>query len=562
MARRAGERSGEPTTGVASRQPLPADRPGRERPAISGLRRGRPGSLVDGSPAAARRAPGAGHRTSEPSPVRLRPRRPRPRAAPAAAQCPGLDDAGHGAPGHRRSFRCARELPARAPLPATARVGLPGQRLQPRRLGRRRLRAAAPGSGEGTDGARRGPPMGAHHPGRDRRPPGPRRGRRAPLPSRPRPGRPRRVSARRLRRLPCSTRTARGRPGSSWPKKTRSDALLLRLALAEARLGSPRLADHLSILEDRFTETRRRGEGMHLGAESRFRLQLLDQPVAALDLARQNWAHQPRADRRPASARGRPSARATPKAARPVLTWLEETGLEDAQLTALARQLEEMKTMRHGNPVALLLALLFALPATSFAHKPSDSYLSLRSQGGTLEGQWDIALRDLEHALGLDADRDGTITWGELRSRHKRHRRLRPCPPQRQRRGRGLRSSRPTEHLVDRHSDGAYSVLRFDPRLPALGRLAPGLPPIFRSRPLAPWPAAFRRRGRGANGGALPRRGPARPRARGHGSMAGIPHLLARGRVAHLDRLRPHPLSCSPLLLGAVLWREAGSGAR
>ena len=32
------------------------------------------------------------------------------------------------------------------------------------------------------------------------------------------------------------------------------------------------------------------------------------------------------------------------------------------------------------------------------------------------EGQWDIALRDLEYAIGLDADGDGAITWGELRA--------------------------------------------------------------------------------------------------------------------------------------------------
>jgi hypothetical protein len=53
------------------------------------------------------------------------------------------------------------------------------------------------------------------------------------------------------------------------------------------------------------------------------------------------------------------------------------------------------------------------------AHKPSDSYLtiSLPEQGATLQGQWDIALRDLEHAIGLDTDGDGLITWGEVLDR-------------------------------------------------------------------------------------------------------------------------------------------------
>ncbi len=116
--------------------------------------------------------------------------------------------------------------------------------------------------------------------------------------------------------------------------------------------------------------------------------------------------------------------------------------------------------------VICLHALLWlGLAVACQAHKPSDSYLTLRLEDGQqgeqhLEGRWDIALRDLEHALGLDADLDGAITWAELRARHGAiadyalarlnvssggH----PC------------TTRATEQLVDRHSDGAYSVLRF-----------------------------------------------------------------------------------------------------
>ena len=68
------------------------------------------------------------------------------------------------------------------------------------------------------------------------------------------------------------------------------------------------------------------------------------------------------------------------------------------------------------------LALIFVLSlwiAPASAHKPSDSYLALSLAGDRLSGQWDIALRDLDYALGLDADGDGTITWGEVRS-HER----------------------------------------------------------------------------------------------------------------------------------------------
>lgn len=107
----------------------------------------------------------------------------------------------------------------------------------------------------------------------------------------------------------------------------------------------------------------------------------------------------------------------------------------------------------------LQLALpLIALPA--LAHKPSDSYLTLSVENSTINGQWDIALRDLDFAIGLDANGDGEITWGEVRTRHAEIAayampRLamsvdgKACPVTF------------TEHLIDDHTDGAYAVLRF-----------------------------------------------------------------------------------------------------
>lgn len=112
--------------------------------------------------------------------------------------------------------------------------------------------------------------------------------------------------------------------------------------------------------------------------------------------------------------------------------------------------------------VFLALALNIA---TAHAHKPSDSYLSLKPAGQNVEGQWDIALRDLDFAIGLDADGNGEITWGELRAQHGAvaayaMTRLRlksggaDCPTQ------------VSAHLVDNHSDGAYAVLRFSATCP------------------------------------------------------------------------------------------------
>lgn len=53
---------------------------------------------------------------------------------------------------------------------------------------------------------------------------------------------------------------------------------------------------------------------------------------------------------------------------------------------------------------------------TALAHKPSDSYLTVNIEDKHVTGRWDIALRDLDFAIGLDNNDDGAITWGELRA--------------------------------------------------------------------------------------------------------------------------------------------------
>jgi hypothetical protein len=118
-----------------------------------------------------------------------------------------------------------------------------------------------------------------------------------------------------------------------------------------------------------------------------------------------------------------------------------------------------MSTIRRFLAALLALAsVLLAAPA--WAHKPSDSYLSLDVAEHQVRGQWDIALRDLDMAIGLDGDGNGELTWNEVRSRQEAISayalsRLRlasagtPC---------ALRIS---GMLLDNHSDGAYAVLRF-----------------------------------------------------------------------------------------------------
>ena len=107
----------------------------------------------------------------------------------------------------------------------------------------------------------------------------------------------------------------------------------------------------------------------------------------------------------------------------------------------------------------LLISLLLCTPA--LAHKPSDSYLTLRVEGAAVRGQWDIALRDLEFAIGLDTDGNGEITWGELRAKRSEieayaFARLNVFSDRKACR---LAAK---DFLVDEHSDGAYAVMRFD----------------------------------------------------------------------------------------------------
>ncbi|MCF6251916.1 MAG: hypothetical protein L3J75_11705 [Methylococcaceae bacterium] len=71
--------------------------------------------------------------------------------------------------------------------------------------------------------------------------------------------------------------------------ETKIDSLLLRLALAKKMTHSKQLAKYIDLLSERFRANRKRGSVLHQGDEARFKLHLLNQPHAALQLAKQNW---------------------------------------------------------------------------------------------------------------------------------------------------------------------------------------------------------------------------------------------------------------------------------
>jgi tetratricopeptide (TPR) repeat protein len=128
------------------------------------------------------------------------------------------------------------------------------------------------------------------------------------------------------------------RPGdvvATLGESTRIDSLLLRLAVAHQLLKSGDLEELRRIIAERFVESRRRGENIHLGDEARFTLYLLGKPGRALQLARENWKsqHAPQDARvllEAATASGDESAK------REAAAFLLRTGMAEAQLARLA----------------------------------------------------------------------------------------------------------------------------------------------------------------------------------------------------------------------------------
>lgn len=118
---------------------------------------------------------------------------------------------------------------------------------------------------------------------------------------------------------------------------------------------------------------------------------------------------------------------------------------------------------------AWLLASALLLPGMALAHASSQAYLDLRPAGDGVQLRVDVALRDLDELLDLDADADGQLRWGELR-------RAAPAIETALRQGlqlRGCDAAWAAEPLqLETRADGVYAALRFS--LPcAMPREAP-----------------------------------------------------------------------------------------
>lgn len=200
----------------------------------------------------------------------------------------------------------------------------------------------------------------------------------------------------------------------------------------------------------------------------------------------------------------------------------------------------------------LLLWLLLAAPfGAARAHQSSDAYLQLSDAAeGGVQARVDVALRDLDAALELDADGDGRLTWGEVRAAWPAIERLVRANVQF-----GHCVMRPAAPALERRSDGSYAVLQWRSDC-ALAAAQPVRYTLF-----ADLDATHRGLLRIAQGDRVePLRvlDPARPQA----PEGAPPSSFVGEGVHHIVTGFDHLLFLLCLLLPAVMRRERGSDGR
>lgn len=105
------------------------------------------------------------------------------------------------------------------------------------------------------------------------------------------------------------------------------------------------------------------------------------------------------------------------------------------------------------------LAACLLLPAMAWAHKSSDAYLQHTIDGDAVEQRVDIALRDLDRELVLDADNDGQLQWREVVARWPDIARLAVEGAALSAAGRPCVAGPASAPALDEHSDGRHAVI-------------------------------------------------------------------------------------------------------
>lgn len=205
----------------------------------------------------------------------------------------------------------------------------------------------------------------------------------------------------------------------------------------------------------------------------------------------------------------------------------------------------------------LVLLLLFFGNASAWAHQSSDAYLRYRVEGAEVEQRLDIALRDLDRDLGLDADGDGVLSWGEVRTRWGDIERLASDGARFTADGAACQPTGAGTPQLDEHSDGMHAVLVTRWRCPAAVQAL-----AIDYRLFAATDAGHRALARivGTTGEPLVLVPGAGPQALSAGSagLAGLGRFVVEG-MAHIASGLDHLLFLATLILVAV-WKRDGAG--
>lgn len=114
---------------------------------------------------------------------------------------------------------------------------------------------------------------------------------------------------------------------------------------------------------------------------------------------------------------------------------------------------EATLTGRLWHALAWLACMAFVAPA--LAHKGSDAYLQLKLDEAAAGLRVDVALRDLDPVLDIDADGNGQLTWGEVKAAHPSIERYLAARVQVD----GCRWPSAATHALERRADGVYAAL-------------------------------------------------------------------------------------------------------
>lgn len=116
-----------------------------------------------------------------------------------------------------------------------------------------------------------------------------------------------------------------------------------------------------------------------------------------------------------------------------------------------------------GRLLAVVITGLFlaiALIPAARAHAASDAFLRWQPDGAFVDQRLDVSLLDLDRELGLDADGDGTLTWGEVRHAWPAIESMAAEGVQLYRGAQACRVVARDAPQLEHHADAAHAVLR------------------------------------------------------------------------------------------------------